>query len=183
MRIRFIAPLLILLAAAPASRLSAQPASPAAPKVLMLVSTVNLGGIIPAVMRAMDLKTKGVEVSVIFERGGVMAFAYLVEGNPSFKAKLEKKKDEFEIKLSSNVAVNQDFMLALVPGRHPKQYVDTMNRFRSSGVTYTVCGASLEVIFGLYDEFASAGLPVSPKSREPIDISDYIKQGYQVLVF
>ena len=58
-----------------------------------------------------------------------------------------------------------------------------MGKIKEEKIPYTVCTASAKYFYGVYDELKAMGEPLSPDIVDPVDISPYLKQGYQVLTY
>lgn len=159
------------------------------PKVL-LVAGNHLG---VAVERAVQLKKAGIQVEVVIEREALLGLIQdsNIGDNPGWKAKMDAVAQEYEVEnstmtrgpLGTKTPKHPKFALLGRSYRRPPGSKPALKGLADAGIPYTVCSASAVRMYEVYDELKAAGLPMSPDKDFPVDLSPYVKQGYQIIVY
>ncbi len=162
------------------------PAQENGQNVVMILGKFSDSSLIPGLQRAVQLKKAGIEVRIIFEREAVLSFIDLNDGLS--KPAWQKKMKDLAVERSTDTI--KDFL-----AEHPKFKLLDMNlktsdtlkiwmqKIKDEKIPYTVCSASAKYIYDIYVDLKATGEPLSPDSEAPVDISPFIKQGYQILVY
>ena len=123
-----------------------------------------------AVWRAVQLKQAGVDVTVLFEREGVLNL--LPEQGGVFA------RDSVNSERAA-VGANRGRNRALYGARKGRALLKELARLK---VPQVVCSVSA-VSFGKYDELKAAGYQMSPDPERWVDLVPYEKSGAQLLFF
>jgi len=166
---------------------SSLPAQESGPKVLLVLGKLSDSSLVPGLQRAVQLKKAGVEVRIIFEREAVLSFIDQHDGlsKPGWR----KKMESFALEVPTDTvkddssALHPKFKLPDMNLKISKDLKSWMQKIKDEQIPYTVCSASAKYIYDVYDELKATGEPLSSDPEAPVDISPYLKQGYQVLVY
>ncbi|OGS10523.1 MAG: hypothetical protein A2285_03950 [Elusimicrobia bacterium RIFOXYA12_FULL_57_11] len=123
-----------------------------------------------AVWHAIQLKQAGVDVRVVFEGDAVLNFLPRQDGDMRQKSlSLERV----------NMEKNKSRLKNLVT---PKKGRDLLKELADLKVPYTVC-SFFATLFNKYAELKAAGVPMSADPENRMDLSPFIRDNYQLLIF
>lgn len=180
----------ILLACSTLFFLAAPLPAQVTPKVLLVIGSQPAN----AVNRALQLKKAGIEVAVVFEREAIFFILseLNVQTSAGWPAKMEALAAEYAVETSTNAVrgliggntpLHPKFMLlnrriGVGPGRKL-----LLPELKKASIPYTVCSFSAKMMFEVYTELKGLGEPMSPDPDVPVDLSPYLTQGYQLIVY
>lgn len=158
-------------------------------KVLLVLGN-HLG---VGIERAVQLKKAGIQVQVVIEREAVLGLVQdsNLGAGAGWKAKIDAIEKEYEVEnstavrgpLGTKTPKHPKFALLGRPYKRPPGARSALDVLTSEGVPFTVCSATASRLYEVYDELRAAGLPMSADRQFPVDLSPYIKQGYQLIVY
>ncbi|HCC49272.1 MAG TPA: hypothetical protein DEQ38_14330 [Elusimicrobia bacterium] len=177
----FLAAVSLLLFAAP---LRAQEAGG---KVLVVLTSFFANSLLDGgLLRVLQFKQAGLEVHILFEGSSVLAFLDLHGelDKPAWQKKVKGLEDDLARpgQAAARIVRPPRYQVAGKKLGLPPALRTLLQSVLDLQIPYTV-SAQAAGDFMAFDELTAAAEPLSADPENPADISDFIKQGYTVVVY
>jgi len=155
-------------------------------KALVIINDFSDSGVfVIGLARAAQMKQAGLDVSLLFEDSAVLCFLDLHGelSKPGWTQKVRALSDELAGPEAKKYKIwPRRFQLLETPLVLSEMRRSALRRVMELNIPYIVSSESAKSYF-VYDELKAAGEPLSPDPKHTVDISNYIKQGYRIIVY